>query len=131
MSEFEVRELIYNTNAVISDQFQFWMAATFAVIVASYTAGPRLAIWARVCVAMLYMTAVATFYLRYRGAALLLVDQYGWLADMGADLNFPPTLPRLVGVLRQVVMFGGTALAVVLIFRPTAARQDESDTDRP
>jgi len=123
VSEFEIRELIFNTNSIISDQFQFWMAATFAVVVASYTAGPRLAVWARVCVAVLYVAAVATFFLRYRAAAATLVEQSRWLAELiygGPDLT-SRTMPRLVGLLRQYVMLGGTLLAVVLIFKPSTA----------
>jgi len=103
------------------------MAATFAVVVASYTAGPRLAVWARVCVAVLYVAAVANFFLRYRAAAAYLVEQSRWLAELSGGPDLPSrTMPRLVGLLRQYVMLGGTLLAVVLIFKPSAAHPLDS-----
>ncbi len=65
MTEFEIRQLIFDIEAVIADQFQFWMAATFAVVVVSYTAGARPKVWTRICVAALHFAAVTTFFLRY------------------------------------------------------------------
>ena len=43
MSEFELITLIRETSSTISQDFQFFITVTFAVIVAVYAAGDRLA----------------------------------------------------------------------------------------
>ena len=42
MSEFELKILLREMGVGISEQFNFWMATTFAIVVASYTAGDKL-----------------------------------------------------------------------------------------
>jgi hypothetical protein len=130
MSEFQIRQLLFNSNTIIANQFQFWMAVTFAVVVATYTTGSRLRVWVRHCLATLYIAAVATFYLRYWGAARSFAVQYHQLRQMGADLGgIPQGLPRFDGILRQFVMLAGTVFAVFLIYRPTAAQPPDDDRE--
>jgi len=123
MTEFEIRQLIFDIEAVIADQFQFWMAATFAVVVVSYTAGERLKVWARVCVAALYFAAVTTFFLRYLMATDQTREAIGMLTAMGADLGVSNGLPTLVSYLRRIVIVAGTVFATVSILRPTMAHR--------
>ena len=129
MTEFEIRQLIFDIEAVIADQFQFWMAATFAVVVVSYTAGERLKVWARVCVAALYFAAVTTFFLRYLAAAGQTREAVGMLRAMGADFGIAGGLPTLVSYLRRLVILAGTIFAMVLILRPTVAHRPHQPAD--
>ena len=127
MSEFELQTLLIEVDGTITDQFQFWMAATFAVVIASYTAGERLALWARVSIAVLYAAAVAMFYLRYRGSVGQMVEFVQQLRDLGVEpFNLPP---RIIGGLRRFVMFGGSMLTIVLICKPTFGNMASSGQD--
>ena len=118
MSEFEVNELLLGNLEALSQHFQYWMTATFAVVVASYTAGDRLAIWARAVVALLYLLAVALAYIRWQGS----VEESRRLTLILFEMGYERTAAgsgQLAGSIRQVVMFGGTLLAVILICAPS------------
>ncbi len=128
MSEFELQTLLIEVDGTITDQFQFWMAATFAVVIASYTAGERLALWARVSIAVLYAAAVAMFYLRYRGSVGQMVEFVQQLRDLGVEMEFSVP-PQIVGGLRRFVMFGGSILTIVLICKPTFGNMASSGQD--
>ncbi len=127
MSEFELQTLLIEVDGTISDQFQFWMAATFAVVIASYTAGERLALWARVSIAVLYAAAVAMFFLRYLGSVGQMVEFVQQLRDLGVEPFSIP--PRIISVLRRFVMFGGSMLTIVLICKPTLGNMASSGQD--
>jgi hypothetical protein len=127
VTEFEIRQLMLETDGVITQQFQFWMAATFAVVVASYTAGSRLALWARVCVTALYLGATLTFFLRYYSAASSLIDYNTVLGEIGPMLPEQVGLARSIGVSRMFVMLGGTVLAILLVFFPTVSEKQETN----
>jgi len=117
MSEFELSQLNGAQQQIVTDQFQFWMATTFAVVIASYTAGNRLALWARLSIAVLYAIAASVFFIRYLQAADLLGQILVQLSD--ATIRQPGGL--LPSWLRRIVMVGGTLLAIVLICAPTIA----------
>ena len=121
MSEFEMWQLIIDNQGAVTDQFQFWMATTFAVVIASYTAGHRLALWARLAIASLYATAAVVFYLRYMMAYQMLAQLHHLLSQ--SALQPPSGVPA--SVLRRTVMIGGSLLAIVLICRPTIAERSE------
>lgn len=128
MSEYEVRELILGYSQVISDQFQFWMAATFAAVVVSYTAGERLTFWVRFFVAGLYLAATALFFLRYQGAvdaSRLLLER---LREIG-QFDQPLGQGALAGAVRRIVMLSGTLLATTLICLPAILKRRSSDRD--
>ena len=61
MSEFKIIVLTQEPGRTITEQFNFWMATTFAVVIASYTAGERLCKAIRVYIAALYLAAVSVF----------------------------------------------------------------------
>ena len=126
MTEFELNELVLLVSSNINDQFEFWMAATFAVVIVSYTAGRRLALWARAAIAILYVVTVAMLYLRYLSAVAQATQAFGQLSELGAEFT-SPTNVNIITFLRQIVMFGGSLLAVVLICLPTIGTQTGSD----
>ena len=122
LSEFEVNELLLGNLEALSQHFQYWMTATFAVVVASYTAGDRLALWARVVVAALYVAAVAVAYIRWQGS----VGEASRLIRLLVELGYDSTSAgraRLAGGIREGVMLGGTLLAIVLICFPAIANR--------
>ena len=126
MTEFELNELVILVSSNINDQFQFWMGATFAVVIASYTAGRRLAIWARIVIAILYAATVMMLYLRY----LVSVEQATQALEGLAELDsafVSPGNAAVITILRGFVIWGGSLLAIVLICVPTLGRGAASD----
>ena len=88
MSEFELHSLLIEYSSSIDAQFNFWIAITFAVVVASHTAGEQLNHWARSVLVFLYLLASAIFYIRYRaavGEALSVVSQ---LSELVGEVSF-------------------------------------------
>jgi len=120
MTEFEVRQLITDANGAINDQFQFWMAATFAVVVAAYTAGPQISRRARGWLATIYLLAVATFLVRWAGAGREMGEDVQRLREIGATLGVVGgAMPVVVASLRLIVIILGTTVAAVMILRPS------------
>lgn len=119
MSEFELWQLYDTFQRTVTDQFQFWMAATFAVVIASYTAGHRLSVWARSAIAVIYAVAATLFFVRYMGASDFPGEIAQQLREVGGELTVPSGL--LPSRLRRIVMIGGSLLAVILICVPTIA----------
>jgi len=122
MTEFELNQLLLSNLEAISDQFQFWMTATFAVVVVSYTAGHRLSMWARVVVAAIYAVAALLFYVRFQGS----VDEARRIIQGLVALGYESTADgdgAFAGLLRRIVMASGTILAIVLICVPAIANR--------
>ena len=117
MSEFELVILLREFGGAISEQFNFWMATTFAVVIASYTAGDRLGGVVRYMLVVLYLAAFGVFYLRYLGAldSAMLISQK--LSALGSE--FGPRAIPWASFLRRFVMIAGTVLAVVIMVRPS------------
>ncbi len=126
MNEFELNELVLLISSNINDQFQFWMAATFAVVIVSHTAGHRLALWARVVIAILYTATVVMLYLRYLGSVEQATRTLEQLSELDAAF-ISATNVNVITLLRQLVIFGGSLLAVILICMPTIRRKASSD----
>ena len=124
MNEFELNELVLLVSSNINDQFQFWMAATFAVVVASYTAGERLALWARIIIASLYAATATMLYLRLFAAAAQAAQPFEQLRQLNPEFVEASGL-FVIPLLRRIVMFGGSLLAIVLICMPTIGTQEK------
>ena len=128
MSEFESNELILSISSNINDQFQFWMAATFAVVIVSYTAGDHLAIWARLVIAILYAATVVLLYLRLFAAAAQAAQSFEQLRELNPDFVEASSLVA-IPLLRKFVMLGGSLLAIILICVPTIGMQANKHQD--
>ena len=127
MSEFELVILLREMGGGISEQFNFWMATTFAIVVASYTAGEKLNQGFRIVLVVLYAAACAVFYLRYMSAIELVTIIAGRLQDLGSDLG--PRIIPWASFLRRTVMLGGSFLAILIVLRPSlTAGDDAADT---
>ena len=134
MTEFELVSLLREFGGSISEQFNFWMATTFAIVIASYTAGHRLNRTFRVLLVVLYLLACWVFYLRYMGALRSVGIIAQQLHAIGSD--FGPRLVPWASFGRRAVMFGGTLMAVAIVLWPSLtskdkdARGNESDNSR-
>ncbi len=117
MSEFELVILLREFGEAISEQFNFWMATTFAIVIASYTAGDKLNRGLRIVLVLLYAAACIVFYLRYMGALAsvsIIADQ---LHELGSE--FGPRVIPWASILRRFVMLLGSLLAILIVLRPS------------
>jgi hypothetical protein len=118
MSEFELNTLLIEYSAAIDSQFNFWMAATFAIVVATHTAGDKLNRTGRLGLVLLYLLACAVFYFRYLGAA----DQVTYAIEQLLELGRQSPSPELgfaTRLVRQVLLTIGTIFAVVVVAWPS------------
>ena len=127
MSEFELIILLREMGGGISEQFNFWMATTFAIVVASYTAGDKVNQGFRIVLVVLYAAACGVFYLRYIGAIESVMIIAGRLQELGSE--FGPRVIPWASFLRRLVMLGGSLLAILIVLRPSlTAGNDALDT---
>jgi hypothetical protein len=122
MTEYELIALLRETALTISQDFEFFVTATFAVILASYAAGNRLKPIARIAIAVLYLGSVTMFFLRYQN----LISQALFLGEsleaMGSD--FPRTqYVSAVSTVRRLITAFGTIAALVTLFWPVVQQQ--------
>jgi len=124
MNEFEIYQSLTLNLEALNDQFEFWMTVTFAVVVASYTAGNRLIISMRVIISALYILSVVMFYIRYDGIVSASGAFVGRLLEMGyTEDMLPMGKAWLASRLRIFIVFAGTLMAVLLICLPNISVQ--------
>jgi hypothetical protein len=118
MSEFELNTLLIEYSAAIDSQFNFWMAATFAIVVAAHTAGDKLNRTGRLVLVLIYLLACSVFYLRYLGAADQVTYAIKQLLELGRQ-SPSPELGIATRLVRQIVLTIGTIFAVVVVVWPS------------
>ena len=115
VSTSDLLALVFTQRGNIDLQFQFWLTITFAVIVATYSAGDRLDHRLRVMAAVLYLLAtvhLATRWIYDGSVASRWVDV---LHARGVDIG----IPWFAVYMRMALMVLGTTAAVVfLVWRP-------------
>ena len=124
MSEFELRSLLIEYGSAIDAQFNFWLTATFAVVVASHIAGHHFNRWGRGGVVLLYLLACTVFYFRYISTADLITSAIYALRDLDIEVTKLGLYTRFA---RQILMFGGTVFAVLIVVRPALLRPKKTE----
>jgi hypothetical protein len=111
-SPAELAELFFIAESAIDAQFQFWIAITFAVIVANFVAGRRLSKRSRSVIALLYALAVVVLVSRWYYVAADATQFITQLQKHGVVLHF-----RWVTVISRVVLvtLGTTASLLFLL----------------
>jgi len=117
--EVQLLDLLMEVNQDIDTQFQVWISITFAVLVASFVAGHRLSMPARIGIALAYVAASAILYQRYmRGAVDYIPYVFELFRTYGAPLpptNYDLTVPFQ---LRRGLLWLGTALTTLGVLVP-------------
>ncbi len=117
MTEYELASLLRETAASISQEFEFFVTASFAVILVGYFAQNRLKTGPRIVIAILYTSSVALFLIRYQN----FTDQVRFITTSLQALNSDFPTPRNVEFsvwIRRVIVLFGSAAAMYSIFRP-------------
>ena len=128
MSEFELHSLLIEYSSSLDAQFNFWMAITFAVVVASHTAGDQLNHWARSVLVFLYLLASAIFYVRYRAAVSEVLNIVSQLNELVEEIRFVK-LAEFTGPGRRILMLSGTVFAVLAVVQPALLKHRKQSRD--
>lgn len=132
MTEYELTTLVYDLFQEMDVQIQFWMQATFAVVVAVFFAGERLSRGIRRVVASLYLVASLMAALRW---ALTLRRVLAYRAEMEASgFSDIPTDPWIVGPVTVLIIgmfIGGVVSTLYFLARPSAGRAPEAALGAP
>jgi uncharacterized membrane protein AbrB (regulator of aidB expression) len=105
----ELIQLYEVVTGSVNAQFELWLTITFAVIIASYIAGHRLAKPLQYLMATLYTAVSVLLYLMLVGAV-----QFSQQFDA---LTFGSNVARTIVVLRTSVWILGTIATIVFIFK--------------
>ncbi len=125
MSEHELSSLVFELFRDMDSMIQFWIQATFAVVVAVFIAGDRLSRWMRGMIVALYLIASIQAALRW----ILIVsraDAYRtrMVAEGFADIPTHWGLVQLIAALIFVMFVGGVVGTVYFVARPSVGRAD-------
>jgi hypothetical protein len=109
----ELIQLYDVVTGSVNAQFELWLTITFAVIIASYLAGHRLARLLQYLMATLYTAVSVLLYLMLVGAV-----QFSQQFDaMNVGLSSESSLVLAIVVLRTLVWVLGTIATNVFIFK--------------
>ena len=111
LSPAELLEFIMLHESVIDSQLQFWMTATFGIVVASFAARDVLTHRMRLIVSGLYLVATFVFASRWLYAVLDILVYATALSDVG--ITMPVPFATIVG--RIVLMSFGTLVTVYFV----------------
>ena len=109
----ELIQLYAVVTTSVNAQFELWLTITFAVIIASYLAGHRLARSLQYVMATLYTAVSVLLYLMLVGAVQF-SQQFDAL-NLGASSE--NNLVLAIVVLRTLVWMLGTIATIVFIFK--------------
>ncbi len=127
MGEYELVSLLREFGGVISEQFNFWMATTFAVVIASHTAGHALSRKIRIAIALLYVPACFTYFLHCEAASDVIFQIHEDLSAL--DSNYVPGVTGIGSIGSSTLMVGGSLLAILLVLRRSIAGGERSLAD--
>ena len=106
-------ELALIQREALSAQLQFWLSATFAVIVASFVAGSRLTARYRLSIGLLYLLATAMTFAGWVESGEEIFSWYAELESRGIFFD----APIFTIVLRFLLMTVGTVLTIVFLYQ--------------
>lgn len=110
ISTAELIELVSILTTAMDTQFQYWLAVSFALIVAGYMVGSNISKRVRLVLISLYLLITIVFFVRYSLTGVNIM----MLADELVVREVPWT--RLVGtwqaIVRMLVILGGTVASV-------------------
>ena len=114
ISPAELVELSIALGEAAGLQYQYWLATTFATIVASYSAGPTLVLKLKIGIAVMYSLASILFGMIYITNLLRYTEFVQQAIAQGVDLSTP--FGWTIGALRLLVWVVGTGLTIWFIF---------------
>ena len=105
-------ELVLIQREALASQLQFWLSVTFAVIAASFIAGPRLTARYRFSIGLLYFLATAMTMTGWVAAGDELLAMHVELGARGVNVD----TPWVTAVLRFTLMALGAVLTLMFLY---------------
>ena len=118
LSTAELMELIFLHQSMIDTQVQFWMTATFAIVVASFARRSFLTRTTRLMVCGLYLVATFVFVSRWAYVTRDIFTLNQALADLGVTLA-----PPWATIFARVVLMAFGTLATLHFVLARSSRQ--------
>ena len=106
-------ELVLIQRESITAQLQFWLSATFAVIVATFVAGSKLSARYRISIAVLYTLATLMTFAGWITNGRELLNIYTELQSRGLSIEAPWTM----ALLQLLIIIIGTAVTLLFLFQ--------------
>ena len=126
MTEYELIALLRETSAYISQDFEFFITITFALIFVSYAVGDKLGKLPRIVVAMLYLASIVLIYSRYQ---TFLAQAQHVIAQLSQGGSQWPTVDLvLVSWSRRFIFVFGSLAAIFSLFWPVVSLTKEQET---
>jgi len=130
MQESEIIGLLYDLNEILSQDFEFFITLTFAVIVVSFLVGDKIERFAKVVIAILYSCAAIMIFSRY----YLFMEQVVYLLreldKLGSQIPVSDKVTALPTTLRIIIYALGSIMTVILVLWPSILRSpSQSNTD--
>ena len=125
MTEFEIRQLMYEEIQIAVGEFEFWVTASFAVIVAGYYAFKHLEPKLQKTVKWLYIATAAVFIVRWFVSIYKMYEYNIALTELGVDVGLQ--LGQAFSTLLQssLMIFG--TFAVVSFLKRVSEFNDSAD----
>lgn len=118
MSEVEVIELMYEALGYADRNFEFWISASFAVILAFHFSGDKLTTLMFRMITFLYVSTAILFVSRWTVAAMQYASFRQQLIDMGSSLQVSSNfMEGFIGLTYTVVFWLGTVGTVYFGYR--------------
>ena len=105
MSAYEIAELVINVTGQMDSLFNYWMSASFAVLVSSYIGKEHFNYSITLSISVLYFLASMMFVARYYAMSTLII-YYTELAGTSLPSQFVAASP-IIGITRAPVFLVG------------------------
>lgn len=108
MSEVELLDLLRAANEGVDSNFQFWLSATFAILMAFFFAGDRIVGYIRWAIVLLYVASTILFVFRILDAGQLATRARSALEELGSDF-------LIIGSDSSAIVIGGSFMLIILL----------------
>jgi hypothetical protein len=112
MTETDLISVYFEALNITNANFEFWLTATFAFILAFHFVGADISKGLRRVLIALYLLTAVVFNLRYNNAGLIILDTVPLLEEADTQIDFQAISSNVAGPLINLVMIIGTGAAM-------------------
>ena len=118
MTESELLMAYFEGMAATNSNFEFWITATFALIIAIQFVKDDISRGLKSIILALYLTTSVVLNIRYNNAGLLTNSVVDLLHEMNTEVAINPLLSgNIVGPLINLIWYFGTFAAIFYVYR--------------
>lgn len=118
MTESELLSAYFESMAATNSNFEFWITATFALVVAIHFVKGDISRGLKITLLALYFATSVVFNIRYNNAGVLTNSVVDLLRDMNTEVAINPLLSgNIIGPFINLIWYFGTLAAVFYVYR--------------